>query len=106
VVSYATPALRQSSDCTGEHIGPRTSLGLVGSGNIPAPAVNQTSLLQLIVFIDSANPTPQNPTKRSDIQTHHNEHKNTQLDVRCGKACTAQRPLSCKKNSLIPHIYS
>jgi len=75
---------------------------MVGKGNIPATAVNQISFIQLIVFIDSAIPTPQNPTKRSDIQTHQNEQKNTQLYVRC----TAQRPLSCKNNSLIPHIYS
>jgi hypothetical protein len=69
-------------------------------GNIPAPAANQTSFLQLIVFIDWAIPTPQNPTERSDIQTHHKEQKSTQLDVRCAKACTIQRPLDCKKNDL------
>ena len=47
VVSYATPPLRQSSACTGEHIGRRTSLDMVGMGNIPTPAVNQISLLPL-----------------------------------------------------------
>jgi hypothetical protein len=75
-------------------------------GNIPAPAANQTSFLQLIVFIDWAIPTPQNPTERSDIQTHHKEQKNTQLDVWCAKACTIQSPLGCKKNSSVPHLYS
>jgi len=54
---------------------------MVGKGNIPTTAVNQTSFIQLIVFIDSAIPTPQNPTKGSDSQTHQNEQKNTQLYV-------------------------
>jgi hypothetical protein len=49
VVSYATPPLRRSSDCTGEHIGPRTNLHMVGRGNIPALAVNQTSFIHLQV---------------------------------------------------------
>jgi hypothetical protein len=56
-----------------EYAGPSTSLGVDGRGNILAPVVNQISDFQLIVFIDCAIPTPENPTTRSEIQTSYDE---------------------------------